>query len=68
MLEIKFLKRKFLYDSVELPDPNPELSKEGVRDLLANQYPELTAGTIVGPRVEGEYQIFEFKTALGTKG
>ena len=67
MLEIKLLKRKFLYDSVELPDPNPELSKEGVRDLFANQYPELTSGQIVGPRIEGEHQIFKIKTAQRTK-
>jgi PRTRC genetic system protein C len=68
MLEIKLLKRKFLYDSKELPDPNPKLSKEEVLDLYSNSYPELTSAQIVGPKIENNCQVFEFKTVMGTKG
>jgi PRTRC genetic system protein C len=38
----------------KLPDPNPEISFEGVRRVLATQYPEIATAAISGPEPVGD--------------
>lgn len=71
-MEVTGLKRKFSFvkggKTVNLPDPNPEFTAQEVINFYSNQHSELTTCTIDGPKVEDGYQVFEFKTTVGTKG
>ena len=60
--------RTFAYSSITLPDPNPKLSPEEVKSLLAAQYPELATAAINGPEVVGDKLRYEFVRAIGSKG
>ena len=43
------LLREFAYNGIKLPDPNPEMSLEQVREVYSPAYPELTTAAIEGP-------------------
>jgi len=60
--------RKFKYNGVDLPDPNPALGIDGVRDILANTHPEIANAAIDGPTVKGEVHTYTFVKSVGTKG
>lgn len=60
--------RKFLYNGMELADPDASLTPEQVRDIYAIQHAELTTATISGPENQGEDKIFKFQRAIGAKG
>lgn len=55
-------------DTLELPDPNPNLTPKEVMSLFANQYAELTNANISGPKIEDDKAIYEFSATIGTKG
>jgi len=71
-LEVTNLKRSFSFKKdgkfIILTDPNPDFSVQEVMQFHSTQHPELTTCTIDGPKVEGDSQVFEFKTTVGTKG
>lgn len=67
-LEIKGLKRVFRYNDKNLPDINESMTPQEVMDVYSNTYPELTNGSITGPEIKDEKQVFTFKTIVGTKG
>ncbi len=59
--------RVFVYDGREHPDPDPSLSVEEVRTVMAGFFPEVaTAETRTTQR--GEDQVMEFVRRVGTKG
>lgn len=71
-LEVTNLKRKFSFKkdgkAIDLPDPNPDFTVDEVMQFYSTQHPELTTSTVTGPKIDGENQVFEFKTTVGTKG
>lgn len=68
MLKIETLTREFAYNGVKLPDPNPDLSVEEVRDMYVATYPELATAAVEGPSpVAGKMQ-YTFTRAVGVKG
>jgi PRTRC genetic system protein C len=68
MLKVETLTREFAYNGVKLPDPNPELSVEEVRDMYVATYPELATASVEGPSpVAGKMQ-YTFTRAVGVKG
>lgn len=67
-LQIEVLKRKFMFDEQELPEPNPSFSTTEVRDFYSGQYPELNNASIIGPVIKDGKQLFTFKTIIGSKG
>jgi PRTRC genetic system protein C len=68
-MEAKLLERKFVYNGTDLPDPNPSLNVEEVRNILAESHPELATAAIDGPKVkEGGVQVYTFVRSAGTKG
>lgn len=68
MLKVETLTREFAYNGVKLPDPNPELSVEEVRDMYVATYPELATAAVEGPSpVSGKMQ-YTFTRAVGVKG
>ena len=67
-LEVKSLTREFVYNGTKLPDPNPSLGIEGVRDIFAQTYPEIANAAIDGPTQKGGVQSYTFVRSVGTKG
>lgn len=62
------LTREFTYNGIKLPDPNPEMSLEQVREIYSPAYPELTTAAIEGPEITNETMVYRFVRAVGAKG
>jgi len=67
-MEKRRLTREFAYNGIKLPDPNPEMSLEQVREVYSPAYPELTTAAIEGPEVANETLVYRFVRAVGAKG
>lgn len=68
MIDAKVLSRNFTYNGVKLPDPDPKMTPDEVRNLYSHQYPELATAAVTGPDASGEQLIYSFVRAIGTKG
>jgi PRTRC genetic system protein C len=68
MIDAKVLSRSFTYNGVKLPDPDPKMTPDEVKNLYSHQYPELATAAITGPVVSGDYLLYSFVRAIGTKG
>ncbi|MDX6458586.1 MAG: hypothetical protein QOE55_2283 [Acidobacteriaceae bacterium] len=62
------LPREFLFNGSRIPDPNPRMGIEEVRDLLTPSYPEIATATITGPEDTGTSLRYSFSRAIGSKG
>jgi PRTRC genetic system protein C len=62
------LRREFVYNGTAIPDPNPSLSAEQVRDTLVPAFPEIATAALTGPEVKGDVARYTFTRAIGTKG
>ena len=62
------LTRIFEFNGVRLPDPDPKLSPEEVRNLYAHQYPDIATASITGPEAVGDKLRYQFTRAIGSKG
>lgn len=62
------LVREFTYNGIKLPDPNPDMSLEQVREVYSPAYPELITAAIEGPEIKGETLLYRFARAVGAKG
>jgi PRTRC genetic system protein C len=67
-LHAEVLLREFYYHDTPLPDPNPAMSVEQVRDLYTHQYPEIATAKIAGPEVVNGALRYTFRRAIGQKG
>jgi len=68
-LQRQELRRVFIYSGVMLPDPDPALRPDLVRDLLAAAgRPDLSSAEIRGPETVGDELHYTFHRAVGTKG
>ena len=67
-MKIETLVREFSLNGVRLPDPNPKLTVDEVRNLYATAYPDITTAAIEGPEAVGNKLIYLFSRAIGTKG
>jgi PRTRC genetic system protein C len=67
-MNVQTLQREFTYNGIKLPDPNPQMSIEQVRDTYAAAYPEVTTATIEGPEAVGNRIVYRFVRAIGAKG
>ncbi|MBI2851976.1 MAG: PRTRC system protein C [Chloroflexi bacterium] len=59
--------RKFIYENREFPDPDPNLSTEEVKKMMADFFPELVNAE-VREHHEGEDTLYELVKRVGTKG
>lgn len=59
--------REFVYDGREFPDPDPNLSVEEVKTMMADFFPEISNAE-TREKQEGENTIVEFVRRVGTKG
>lgn len=62
------MKRQFSFAGLKFPDPDPRMSVEEVRGVLALQYPEIATATVSGPEAVGETLKYTFERAIGSKG
>jgi PRTRC genetic system protein C len=67
-MESHVLSRIFEFNGVRLPDPNPTLTPEEVRNLYAHQYPDIATAAISGPEAVGDKLRYQFTRAIGSKG
>lgn len=67
-LKTQVLLREFYYNGVRIPDPDPEMTVEQVRDLLTPNFPEIATASISGPEDTGTELRYTFSRAIGTKG
>lgn len=67
-LNITTLPRVFKHGTIELTDPDRNLSPDEVMSFYSNTYPELTTSNVHGPKIEGDKVIYEFRTIVGVKG
>ena len=67
-MRVQTLPREFVYNGIKLPDPNPQMGVEQVRDAYSPAYPELTTAAIEGPEAAGDKIIYRFVRAVGAKG
>jgi PRTRC genetic system protein C len=68
MMKAEAISREFKYGSVVLPDPDPAMTAEQVKNHYSTAYPELTTATVGGEKYSGSKRVVEFKANLGTKG
>ncbi len=60
--------RLFVYEGKEYPDPDPKLTADQVKALLATSFPELAnAETRTDKRPDG-VEVVTFSRRVGTKG
>ena len=67
-MEKRQLLREFAYNGIRLPEPNPVMTLEQVREIYAPAYAELTTAAIEGPEIAGDKMIYRFVRAVGAKG
>jgi PRTRC genetic system protein C len=67
-IQTRVLPRAFSYMGLQLPDPDPALTPEQVRDALSAQYPEITNSVLVWEDARGDKLVFKFTRAIGTIG
>jgi PRTRC genetic system protein C len=60
--------REFLYNGTRIPDPDPKLSVEQVREILTPSFPDLATASLIGPEDTGNSLRYTFSRAIGSKG
>jgi PRTRC genetic system protein C len=67
-IKVEKLEREFVFDGKTLPDPNPDMAVEQVREMYIPAVPEITTATVTGPEpVDGKMR-YTFSRAIGAKG
>ncbi|MDX6463069.1 MAG: hypothetical protein QOE55_6766, partial [Acidobacteriaceae bacterium] len=51
-----------------IPDPDPKLSVEQVREVLTPSFPDLATASLIGPEDTGNSLRYTFSRAIGSKG
>ncbi len=68
-IQAKRMPRVISYNGIKIADPNPSLPMDGVKDLLAVQFPEITTASIEGPEAAADGSLkYTFRRAVGAKG
>jgi PRTRC genetic system protein C len=67
-LKSSSLPREFVFNGSRIPDPDPRMSIDQVRDLLTPSYPEIATATMTGPEDTGTSLRYSFSKAIGSKG
>jgi PRTRC genetic system protein C len=67
-VKIAKLEREFVFDGRALPDPNPDLTVEQVREMYIPSHPEITTAAVTGPEAVDNKIRYTFTRAVGSKG
>ena len=67
-MKVSQVVREFEFNGARLPDPNPTLGVDAVREVYCAQYPNLTNASVEGPDMKGGKAVYTFKAGFGSKG
>lgn len=67
-MQAKTLERQFLFNGQILPDLGANFSPAQLKDLYANNFPDLLNAEIEGPNIKDGKAVYTFKRTTGTKG
>jgi len=68
-MEVAAVERTFIYSGMTLPDPDPAMSPDDVRQMYAASYPELTTAVVEGPDYKANGKaVYTLRKAAGAKG
>ena len=67
-LKTSTLPREFVFNGARIPDPDPQMTIDQVRDLFTPSYPEIATATMTGPEDTGTSLRYSFSRAIGSKG
>lgn len=67
-VKVAKLEREFVFDGHMLPDPNPDMSVEQVREMYIPSHPAITTATVTGPEAVDGKMRYTFSRAIGHKG
>lgn len=67
-IKVTTLEREFVFDGHPLPDPNPGMPVEQVREMYIPAHPEITTANIIGPETVNGKLRYTFSRAIGHKG
>jgi PRTRC genetic system protein C len=67
-MEAQVLSRVFVFNGMQLPDPDANLSPAKVKDFYAGMYPELVTAEVSNGVEKGDSLEYTFIKATGTKG
>ena len=67
-VKVSTLEREFVFDGRRLPDPNPNMSVEQVREMYIPAHPEITTANVAGPEPLNGKMRYTFSRAIGAKG
>ena len=62
------MSRIFMYNGMQLEDPDPAVSPEEVKNIYSGVYSELVQAKIEGPLEKDGNVVFTFRRVVGTKG
>ncbi len=68
MATVTKLEREFVFESHILPDPDPAMDVERVREMYIATYPEITTASVEGPTYADGKKQYTFIRAIGYKG
>src|ERR1019366_2563992 len=67
-IKVEKMTREFVFNGIKLPDPNPELTVEKVREIHAMTYPEISTAAVEGPEILGNRLRYTFSRAVEIRG
>src|SRR5258705_12189015 len=67
-LKTTTLPREFVFNGSRIPDPDPQMSIDQVRDLLTPCYPEIATATMTPPEDTGKSLRDSFSRAISSQG
>lgn len=59
--------RIFIVDGTQYPDPGPDMTPDGFKQMMATFLPELSNADITEEK-QGEDTIYRYRKRVGTKG
>ena len=67
-VKVTSLPREFYFNGSRIPDPDPGMSVEQVREMITPRFPELATAAVNGPEDTGTAQRYTFVRSIGEKG
>lgn len=67
-VQVTELKRVFVFQGTEFPDPAPGQPPAKCLEILAVSVPKLNNAAVETPVVEGDKEVFRIKEQYGAKG
>jgi len=62
------IKKKNKKDNIVLPDPHPDMSIPEVINHYKGKYPEISAASVDGPKMEENKAVYHLNTVIGDHG